>query len=306
MKMLQNIRKINKIISPLTGKENVEIERSICTRYIREKYFNELNINVDRFFKDIDEIYICKCKDTGYRFYYPFSIEADNELYKDLQNIDWYYSEWKWEHEIAKRLIKPSDKVLEIGCANGNFLSILKKNKIESSGLEINENAIYAARERGIDVLNETIQQHSFKNKNKYNVVCSFQVMEHLSDVYSAVKASCDCLAINGNLIISLPNNDSYLKWDENTLNMPPHHMGLWNEKSLKSFENIFHLKLLDLHFEPMNEENKYFENVISKYFKSKFKIPLNWSVALFPHLKYVFGEKFLAFTMLVNFQKIN
>jgi hypothetical protein len=50
-----------------------------------------------------------------------------------------------------------------------------------------------------------------------------------------------------------VPNHDSFVGLDKmGILDMPPHHMGLWDEKSLRSLCKIFDIQLNKLYFEPL------------------------------------------------------
>jgi len=259
-----------KIQCPLTNLFNIKLERVIKTDFIINEW-KKSDIDVSRFFQGINEIYIYRCLDTDYRFYYPFNLEGDDKFYKDLQKYSWYYMDWKWEYQKVFDLIKQGDKVLEIGCGDGSFIKRLKDSGIDVFGLELSVEAVKKCEAKGLRVFKEIIQEYAKNNKEKYDIVCSFQVMEHIADIGNAIEASIDVLKNGGKLIISVPNNESFIRKDKNNLlNMPPHHMGLWNEKSLKSLEKIFKLQLENLYFEPLQSYHYryYYEIVIGNIIK--------------------------------------
>jgi 2-polyprenyl-3-methyl-5-hydroxy-6-metoxy-1,4-benzoquinol methylase len=161
---------------------------------------------------------------------------------------------WKWEHEVTKEYLKDGQTVLEVGCAHGAFLK--KINELydlkESVGLELNEST--PADSSKWKIVNQFVQDYQKENKGRFDIVCSFQVLEHIADVHGFIQAQIECLKPGGLLIISVPNNDSFIKNGDFCLNMPPHHMGLWNTKSLKSLENIFSIQLVKFHYEELQE----------------------------------------------------
>ena len=237
---------------PLNNSTNIKLERSIKTALIIDKWQKD-GIDVSRFFVNLDEIKLYRCLEYDYKFYYPFNLEGDNQFYQDLQKFSWYYMDWKWEYEQALRQVLPGDKVLEIGCGQGDFIKKLKDNNIDAIGLEFNDQAIEKCRAKGLIVAKQTIEEHASGNQAVYDVVCSFQVMEHIADIGNALTASLGVLKRGGKLIISVPNNDSFLGKDKfNLMNLPPHHMGLWDEKSLKNLEKFFNIKLEKIYLEPL------------------------------------------------------
>jgi len=237
---------------PLNNSTNIKLERSIKTALIIDKWQKD-GIDVSRFFVNLDEIKLYRCLEYDYKFYYPFNLEGDNQFYQDLQKFSWYYMDWKWEYEQALRQVLPGDKVLEIGCGQGDFIKKLKDNNINAIGLEFNDQAIEKCRAKGLIVAKQTIEEHASGNQAVYDVVCSFQVMEHIANINSALTASLGVLKKGGKLIISVPNNDSFLGKDKfNLMNLPPHHQGLWNENSLKNLEKIYPLKLEKIYLEPL------------------------------------------------------
>jgi 2-polyprenyl-3-methyl-5-hydroxy-6-metoxy-1,4-benzoquinol methylase len=216
-------------------------------------YKKQFNIDVQKYFKLLSEIYIYECESTKLRFYYPFDIDGDSAFYELLQKFDWYYMPWKWEHERTKNVFKGNEKILEVGSGGLGFVEKMHNAGYDITGLELNKTSIQKAKKIGMQVLEESIEAHAESNYQKYDAVCSFQVLEHVTQVNSFISAKIDCLKPGGKLIIAVPNNDSFIKYTKNfLLNSPPHHMGLWNITSLKSIANLFNLKVEKVFYEPL------------------------------------------------------
>lgn len=261
------------IESPITRNKNTIYLTDLNISDLKSKYLKNLNINIDSYFNGTEKISLHQCLDTGYRFFIPANLGGDEKFYKQLEKINWYYDPWKWEHESSLNWITPNSEILEIGCGKGSFIKHISENfNCNAVGLELNTSKV-----QDIVILNETIEFHSEYNTEKYDVVCSFQVMEHIYNIDSFLNSSIKSLKKGGYLIISVPNNDSFIKHDfpNDILNLPPHHMGWWNEESLKKALNFFSLKHISTKFEPLRDQHiSWYLNVVENRIL-KFSYPL-------------------------------
>ncbi|MEH2146748.1 class I SAM-dependent methyltransferase [Nostoc sp.] len=279
-----------RIKSPVTNSDNIVFEEELDIELVINKYKNDYQIDINNYFKNVSFLRIYKCLDTEYRFYFPFDIVGHSDLYKKLQNQSWYYT-LRWEHKIAEKFFQSNSSVLEIGCGKGDFLKKLQqKNKnIFCTGLEFNENAANLAKIQGINVLKQDICEHARDHIESYDVVCYFQVLEHIPQVQAFIQASIETLKTGGQLIIGVPNNNPFLyRYDKyHTLNLPPHHMGLWNLKSMKNLQKVFSLRLDKIFIEPLNQyEYNYYFQVISENLNQESSLLNKAVVFLFSSLK--------------------
>ena len=257
------------ITSPLITGGEVNLIHSINTEYIISLYQSKYEIDTKRFFEGLSKVDIFKCATTGYEFGYPYSVAGDGKFYEELQNFEWYYTADKWEHLESLKYINKGDNVLEVGCAKGAFLERLKTHCAKAVGLELNESAAENARAKGLDVRNQLIQDFAKANEGQFDVVCSYQVLEHITEVREVINAMIACLKPGGRLIISVPNNETFITLDD--LNMPPHHVGFWNSKAFKALPKYFTgIKLREMRYEPL--QSQHFE----WYYDIKFRQPLN------------------------------
>ena len=197
-----------------------------------------------------------RCSATGYEFFHPPRLAGQSTFYEELQRSPWYYVPWKWEHEIAKSYLRDGDQVLEVGCGVGFFLKRVSEDlRVSCTGLEFNAKA----RATGLfsNIRGDSIQVYAAHNPERADMVCTFQVLEHVYDVGEFLYACCAALAPGGLLVVSVPNNDSNIQHDKrNVLNMPPHHMGLWRAGSLASLVNHFPLTLEGILTEPLSDSS--------------------------------------------------
>jgi len=195
------------------------------------------------------------CERCGLIFFNPM-ITGDEKFYASLQEFDWYYSDDKEEYKYVKKFIKDGYKILDVGSGKGALAKLLPK--CHYVGIDFSVHAKELAKEIGILIENESIQEHADKFPEEYDIVCSFQVLEHVSNPYEFIKAQLKSLKRGGLLIISVPSEDSYLKFVCNgILNLPPHHVTRWSDKTLNFIASLFALELIDLHHEMVQQIHK-------------------------------------------------
>jgi 2-polyprenyl-3-methyl-5-hydroxy-6-metoxy-1,4-benzoquinol methylase len=260
----------SKILSPLTNSDKVNLVGSISSKFLIDKYKEKLNVDIKRLIDDKEIVNIYKCKISGLYFFKGNFEFGDSQFYQDLEKIDWYYPNWKWDYETAFDQIKYNDRVLDIGCGFGFFLEKIKNEKnCDVEGIEFNKSAIQKLNEKNIQVHEMFIEDFVSEEFELFDVVCSFQVLEHVENPYSFIKSKIKCVKKGGKIIIAVPNNDSFIKYShDNVLNMPPHHTLLWNKKSLTYISKLFSLKIIGIYYEKVDRDHSWYKEVIDDLLK--------------------------------------
>lgn len=219
-------------------------------------------------------------------------ITGDERFYNALQQFDWYYMEDKYEYHYAKKFIRPEDKVLEVGCGKGAFARILDTKKY--IGLDFSSKARELAEDYGIVIMNETIENYSRDYPNNFDVVVSFQTLEHVSNPKSFIEAKIRVLKQGGIMIIAVPSEDSFLKYTTNSLlNMPPHHVTRWSDETLKYIALKYNLELIVLHHEKLQPYHKiwFFATVFNCILKNNKLIDISFKNKLVNKVSSLLGR---------------
>jgi SAM-dependent methyltransferase len=234
---------------PLCRSEHTTIVDHISKEQLRKVYLKEYQTDISADVKSDMHLYHCQSCDLKY---FDPCYTGGQSFYEDLQKFDWYYKDDKYEYSHVLPWIKKNDSVLEIGCGKGAFSALLKTK--DYTGIEFSENARNIGRFLGRNIITESIEDHAENNLEKYDVVCSFQVLEHTTNPRSFIEGCIKTLKPGGTLILTTPSEDSFLQHIQDfVLNMPPHHVTKWSDKCLTSLEKEFNIKCVHLLHEPLN-----------------------------------------------------
>jgi SAM-dependent methyltransferase len=213
-------------------------------------YERAYGLDVRRLF-DAPTLALRLCGECDLRFF-EFARPGDQAFYSGLNSNAWYYTEEKPEFEFARGLIGERDTVLEVGAGAGRFGKGLAPERY--TGLDFSESASRYAQAAGVRVLNEPVESHAKAHPARYDIVCHFQVLEHVQDPRSFLEACVACLKPGGRLIVAVPAQDSFLGVaTNNQLNLPPHHLTAWSDAALRSIGRLMSVELLQIVHEPVS-----------------------------------------------------
>jgi 2-polyprenyl-3-methyl-5-hydroxy-6-metoxy-1,4-benzoquinol methylase len=240
------------ITSPLTGRSNVLLKRKISCKELIKHWQNDFGIDISKEFENEEYISEYQCLDTSLYFFRPNTIAGSAYVYEQLQKFDWYYNPDKWEHQQIIRKVQPGMRVLEIGCGEGSFVAKCGSKGADAIGLELNEAAVEVGKRNGLNLKNELLEDFSEENSNKFDIVCCFQVLEHIPNPMAFITKCLEVTKVGGLLIFGVPNANSFFGRNFSILDLPPHHMLRWSKPAFISLESIFKMKLNQIQFEPL------------------------------------------------------
>lgn len=181
----------------------------------------------------------------------------------------------------------PKGKLLDVGCGNGHMLKIAKDLGWETTGIEVDSQAVQAARRAGINVIEGSyLAIHDF-NETYDCIICS-HVIEHVYKPFDMLDLIINQLKPGGTLILSCPNALSHMreKFGVNWRGIEaPRHIAI---PALPLLENYFKHK----NFQKIEQQpifyGTYIESDRIKYRKSKIKL----SRFILIKLKLLFAKK--------------
>ena len=98
--------------------------------------------------------------------------------------------------------------LLDIGCYDGTFLLAAQELGFTGSGVEPAERGVTAARERGLDVTQATIEEARFAEP--FDVVSMIHTIEHFEDPLAVLAKARELVKPEGALLIEAPNFDAW------------------------------------------------------------------------------------------------
>ena len=177
------------IRSPVTGGPTSVADlfnaRSIIERWNRQGF------DVASYFDGLDTAQLRRCDDTGYRFFYPPSVAGEAEFYDMMDPAtfeDPDYRHWSDEFQFALDRIGADERVLDVGCGYGYFLERAVE-RASASGVEANVHAQRRAAAKGLNVLHGSAEDFAGELAGTFDVVCTFQTLEHIFEVRSFFQA---------------------------------------------------------------------------------------------------------------------
>jgi methionine biosynthesis protein MetW len=109
------------------------------------------------------------------------------------------------EHKYILEMIEPNSRVLDLGCGDGELLSLLmEKKNCRAAGIEIDEKAIYKCVERGVSVSHGDIDSGltDYSDKRFDYVILN----ESLQEVLNPEKVIAEALRVGKKAIVGIPN----------------------------------------------------------------------------------------------------
>jgi len=172
--------------------------------------------------------------------YEKYSKEDEN-LYKEIEiNIPHVLRIKKISQNIS------GGKILDVGCKRGHLFDFLKR--VHYYGLDISKNRIKYAKKKNLNVvLNDVNDGFPFK-KNIFDYIVLAEIIEHIPNPLYLLEESYRVLKKGGKVILTTPNNRSFLNLVASFFNYQQHsldvHLFTFSKYELRNILKIGGFKI--------------------------------------------------------------
>lgn len=131
---------------------------------------------------------------------------------------------------------RKTGKILDLGCGYGFFLETAKKRGWEVYGTEVSSEACQICRDKGIQMHCGKFEEAEFEEE-LFDVVVSFEVIEHLQNPVDIVNGIQRVLRKGGLCYITTPNFNAYLRYKlkgKYDVIDYPNHLSYFTSKTLR------------------------------------------------------------------------
>lgn len=140
-----------------------------------------------------------------------------------------------WHEPFFRRFPRDSGCLLDVGCADGAFLAVLKDRDFELHGCDFDVAAIESGTEkRGLENLSSSSLSDYAAAGQRFDAVTFFEVLEHQDYPDVFIEDVKGLLRDNGWIAGSVPNRDRLIirrEWQD----YPPGHFLYFSESSLRA-----------------------------------------------------------------------
>jgi len=211
---------------------------------------------VDRFSGDVFEF--VSCNQCGLIYlnprptqselggYYPSGYEAYNSF--ETLSVDMQRA-LNIQLKFIEKFAQSRGRLLDVGCATGNFMQVSKLQGWDAHGIELIASAAQIAQEKhGTNVKIGSLETVEYPDRY-FNIITLWDVLEHLPDPKGALKHCHNLLVPGGLLIFSIPNLKSFdrylfgrvwIGWDA------PRHFYMFSEITIKRLFELTGFQLLE------------------------------------------------------------
>jgi SAM-dependent methyltransferase len=217
---------------PISGAPPRRRVQWVSTQFLASLWGHSVGVDVSRHFAGIVRLGLWESP-LGLLYFDPPCV-GDQAFYRDFYRRISIFARLQRAGESRDEFIRAAssvaagDRLLDIGCGEGGLRAHVAG--AHYTGLDPH----FGGSSPG--VLGESIEEHAQRHEGCYDLVCAFQVLEHVADPLSFARAAAKAVRSGGRLLVGVPTWPSPVTEIPNfVLNAPPHHLTLWSATALRA-----------------------------------------------------------------------
>lgn len=238
---------------PLCRATDRAVIRKIAYAQIWEALRVEWGVDVDKATRRRHEparsTHLVRCGSCSLLYFFP-SRAGDEGFYRLLSRSMPEYAPERWEFDVVRRELQAHDELLDLGCADGQFLRSTASLVRRVAGVDQNAEAIAMISSAGLEAHASDFVSFAESHESEFDVVCSFQTLEHMPDVAALVEPVRRALRPGGRFFVSAPNGERLGRQEVEGLDCPPHHVSRWERARFQTLGDRFGFRLVRVAFE--------------------------------------------------------
>jgi 2-polyprenyl-3-methyl-5-hydroxy-6-metoxy-1,4-benzoquinol methylase len=195
-----------------------------------------------------DATTLVECGTCGLCYFTPL-IAGGADFYRELMKGA-HYEEDRWEFGKVASALPPGVTVADLGSGSGAFLRSLGDRPARRVAVDHNVDVAEALRVDGVEFRSE-IASLATEQRGVFDVVCAFQLLEHLPAIADVVEPARACLRPGGSLFVSVPTRERTREAGLEPLDCPPHHVSRWAPAQFQTLAQRFDLRLRRVQTQP-------------------------------------------------------
>jgi SAM-dependent methyltransferase len=216
---------------PVTGRPAIRRVQWVSTRLLIDLWRIAVKTDARSSFGELTQFGLWESP-TGLYFFHP-PRDGDRVFYSQfyawLKKRQLYSDDTvRQEFLIAANRVPVGARLLDVGSGTGNFSRCVPGANYTGLDPHFAEGAKVAG------VRNETLAEHLVEHTAFYDVVCCFQVIEHVRDPVSLFADIMRAVKPGGLVCVGAPHVPSaFTRLPNFLVNAPPHHLTWWTRQAL-------------------------------------------------------------------------
>lgn len=181
-----------------------------------------------------DSVDLLRCAECHLEHFDP-ALPASAVFYEALAGSTEYYETERWDMNRVLKLVRSGDRVIDIGCGGGALLRQLTAHGIRAVGLDRHSPGLESLRSEGFDVREADLETPTLTTQEEFDAAVLLHVLEHVTRPRQLLCSAAEMVRPGGRLIVAVPDRRRIPFADIEALDLPPHHLTRWDERSLRA-----------------------------------------------------------------------